>query len=236
MNIVIAMAGEGTRFKKKGIYTPKHMILVKEKTLFEWALISLANFFDNKFIFVARKSHNTGGFVRKKCSSLGIKEIKIKEIDYLTKGQAATVMEAEELIADLDEEIIIYNIDTYVEAEELKPKHIRGDGWVPVFKAEGDQWSFVKFETDYRVIEMTEKNRISQYGSVGLYYFKSFRLFKNAYNEYYKKVNSSEEYIAPIYNILMQENKEIYASVLNKNRIHVLGSPEEVKIFKEDAG
>lgn len=236
MNVIVTMAGEGARFKKKGICTPKHMILVKDKTLFEWALISLANFFDNKFLFVIRKSHNTRGFVREKCSTSGIKEIKIKEIDYLTKGQATTAMEAEELITALDEEIIIYNIDTYVEAEELKPEHIRGDGWVPVFKTEGDQWSFVKFESDGRVTEVTEKNRISQYGSIGLYYFKSFSLFKNAYNEYYKKVNSNEEYIAPIYNILIQENKEIYAFVLNKNRIHVLGTPEEVKIFEEDAG
>lgn len=235
MNVIITMAGEGKRFKKDGIRIPKHMIMIKGKSLFEWALLSLTNFIDNKFIFVTRKFHNTPDFIREKCSTFGIKELKIKEIDYLTDGQAATVMEAEELITDLDEEIIIYNIDTYVEAVELNPEHIRGEGWVPVFETEGDHWSFVKFKSDGRVTAMAEKDRISQYGSIGLYYFSSFSLFKNAYNEYYKKANLDERYIAPIYNILIQEKKEIYAAVLNKSRVHVLGTPKEVKIFEEDA-
>jgi NDP-sugar pyrophosphorylase family protein len=229
------MAGGGVRFKKAGIDIPKPMILAKDKTLFEWALISLTNFFDNKFIFVAQSSHHLCDFIREKCSVFGIEKVKIKEIAYLTDGQAATVMAAEELITDLDEDIMIYNIDTYVETDELRPEGIRGEGWVPVFEVKGDHWSFVKFDSDSRIKEITEKNRISPYGSIGLYYFKSFSLFKSAYNEYYEEVNSSEKYIAPIYNILLRQNKKVYASVLNKNRIHVLGTPEEVKIFQEDA-
>jgi hypothetical protein len=161
--------------------------------------------------------------------------MEIKEIGYLTDGQATTVMEAEKLITNLDEEIIIYNIDTYVEAKELKPQHIRGDGWIPVFKAKGNHWSFVKFKAAKRVTEITEKNKISPYGSIGLYYFKSFSLFKTAYHKHYQQANSNEKYIAPIYNILLQENKEVYAEVLNKNRVHVLGSPKEVKIFRDAA-
>ena len=184
MNVIVTMAGEGARFKKAGFCAPKHMILVKGKTLFEWALISLTNFFDNKFIFVARKSHKTSGFIKEKCSTLGINDMQIKEIDYLTKGQADTVMEAEEQIADLGEEVVVYNIDTYVEAYELKQEDIKGDGWVPVFETEGVRWSFVRFGADFRVTEMTEKIRISEYGTIGLYYFKSFNLFKYAYNQY----------------------------------------------------
>jgi choline kinase len=232
MNVIITMAGEGKRFEEQGIVIPKHMILVKGKTLFEWALVSLTNFFNNDFIFITRKSHNTGRFVREKCASLGIKCAKIREIDYLTRGQAATAMESEELVTSAKEEVIVYNIDTYVEPGELKPEEIRGDGWVPGFEAEGEHWSFVKFASDLRITEIAEKNRISQYGSIGLYYFKTFNLFKEAYTQYYKKFNSSEEYVAPIYNILLEQNRKIYTSILSKDKVHVLGTPEEVKVFE----
>lgn len=229
------MAGEGLRFKKAGYCIPKHEVSVRGKTLFEWALRSLENFFDNKFIFVVRKSDNTSNFVETKCKRLGIRDIDIKEINYLTTGQAATAMEIEEWLDDSDEEIIIYNIDTYVEAGEIKPEYIVGYGWVPVFIAEGDKWSFAKFGADFRVIKTTEKVRISEYGTIGLYYFKSFNLFKEAYIRYYKNNSAVEKFIAPIYNILIENSKDVYAHVVNKSRVHVLGAPEEVKIFEENA-
>ncbi|MBF0331167.1 MAG: glycosyltransferase family 2 protein [Candidatus Omnitrophica bacterium] len=233
MNVIITMSGEGARFKKDGVLVPKPMVQVKGRALLEWALISLTHFFDCPFLFITRRSHNTVGFVKEKCAALGIGQVNIKEIDFLTKGQAATVMEAEVLLADLDDEILIYNIDTYVDPAELKPEHIRGYGWVPAFEAEGDHWSFVKCGDGGRVTQITEKERISRYGSIGLYYFRSFRLFKDAYEKHYRNGSSKEEYIAPIYNVLLKENKDVHTTILNKSRVHVLGTPEEVEIFNK---
>jgi NDP-sugar pyrophosphorylase family protein len=233
MNIIITMAGEGARFQKQGISVPKPMIMVNGRTLFTWALTSLANFFHNKFFFIVRKSHNACDFVREECGLLGIKSLAIKELDRLTPGQAATVLEAESLLGDKGEEVLIYNIDTYVEPEELHPRMVRGEGWVPVFEAAGEHWSFVKMSERGRVCEMTEKIRISPYGSIGLYYFQSFDLFKYAYSEYYRSANGQEQYIAPIYNVLLREQKEIFSDVLNEKHIHVLGTPEEVEVFKK---
>ena len=231
MNIIITMAGEGTRFKKSGFDTPKHMIEVRGRTLFEWALSSLANFFNNRFIFVAKKSHNSTEFIKEKCKSLGVKNIIIKEVSYLTKGQASTALEAEESIADLNEEMAIYNIDTYVEPQQLRPEYIKGDGWVPAFKAEGDRWSFVKFEENLKVTEITEKIRISEYATLGLYYFRSFALFKKCYTSY-KFDSYKEEYIAPLYNVIIKEpSLNLYTHIVNENFIHVLGTPEDIVGF-----
>ncbi len=231
MNIIITMAGEGRRFKQIGIIKPKHMIEVKGKTLFEWSILSLKNFYDMNFIFITRKSHNSTDFIKEKCRSLGIKGYTIKEINYLTKGQAETALITEEIITDLGDDIIIYNIDTYVEPNQLKPEHIKGDGWIPAFEAEGDRWSFVKIDTDFKVKDITEKIRISDYGTIGLYYFKSFKLFSMLYFKY-SFDNKKERYIAPLYGVMIQDpTLSIYSHIVDKKAVHVLGTPDDIKQF-----
>ncbi len=229
------MAGEGARFRQTGSGLPKYMIPAKGRALFEWALMSLAAFFEHEFIFIARRSPVGTDFINDKCRALGVKNFRIQEIDQLTDGQATTALQAEGLIADSSRQVMIYNIDTYVQAGELTPELIRGDGWIPVFEAEGCHWSFAEFASDGRINAVAEKNRISRYASIGLYYFKSFDLFKKASRDYYKSNNAQEKYIAPVYNILLQEGRLVYASLLDKEKVHVLGTPEEVKIFEENA-
>ena len=225
------MAGEGRRFKQIGIIKPKHMIEVKGKTLFEWSMHSLKNFYDKNFIFITSKSHNSTDFIKEKCRSLGIKDYTIKVINYMTKGQAETALITEENIADIDKDIIIYNIDTYVEPNQLKPEHIKGDGWIPAFEAEGDRWSFVKIDTDFRVTDITEKIRISNLGTIGLYYFKSFKLFKMLYYKF-SFDNKTERYIAPLYGGMIKDPAlSIYSQIVDKKAVHVLGTPEDIKQF-----
>lgn len=231
MNIIITMAGEGRRFKEIGITTPKHMIAVKGKTLFEWAMFSLENFYDKQFIFITQKDYNAGPFILEKSQSLGIKKIYIQELGVITKGQAETALAAGEVISDQNEEIMIYNIDTYVEPHQLKPEHIKGDGWVPAFEAEGERWSFVKIDKDFRVIDVTEKIRISNYATIGLYYFKSFKLYQRLYSEYTFD-NKKERYIAPLYSLMIHDRTfSIYSHIIDKNAVHVLGTPEDIKQF-----
>ena len=225
------MAGEGRRFKEIDIAMPKHMIEVKGKTLFEWSMLSLKNFFDKNFIFISRKSHDSNDFIKEKCRSLWIKSFRVKEIDHLTKGQAETALAVEEEITDPEDEIIIYNIDTYVEPDQLRPEDIKGDGWIPAFKVEGDRWSFVKFDNDLKVTEITEKKRISEFGTIGLYYFQSFKLYKTCYTSY-KFGGYKEEYIAPLYNVIIQKaNLNLYTHIIDEDSVHVLGTPEDILNF-----
>ena len=46
MNVVITMAGLGSRFKKAGYTCPKYMIEVRNRTLFVWSMLSLKGFAD----------------------------------------------------------------------------------------------------------------------------------------------------------------------------------------------
>ena len=206
MNIIITMAGESKRFKQSGVAKPKHLIEAKGKSLFEWAMLSLKYFYDQHFIFITRKDNHDRSFILEKCQSLEIKTPSIQEIDFLTKGQAETALKAENKITNPDDEIVVYNIDTYVEPDQIKPQHIKGDGWIPAFKAQGDRWSFVKIAPNRQVLDIAEKVKISNYGTIGLYYFKSFGLYKRLYSNFHFE-NTKERYIAPLYRPMLDDPK-----------------------------
>lgn len=106
MKVIITMAGEGSRFKKVGYKIPKHEIEVKGKSLFEWSMLSLQNFFNEEFIFIVRKNNYNKEVIEKLCEKLGIEKFKFKEIEILTDGQATTAFLCDFLI-DNEEDILI---------------------------------------------------------------------------------------------------------------------------------
>ncbi|MCF7860768.1 glycosyltransferase family 2 protein [Candidatus Woesearchaeota archaeon] len=236
MKIIITMAGEGSRFRKQGFDMPKYMIMARGKSLFEWSISSLKNFFNNEFIFITRDTHKSVRFIQDSCDLLDIKNAKIIELDHLTAGQAATVLRARVLFGN-EEPILIYNIDTYVEPDALKPSDIQGDGWVPSFIAEGSHWSFVKVDNPNaksgRVIEIAEKVRISNLATIGLYYFSSMGLFEESYRTHVFN-NEKEHYIAPIYSEILNTDAGVYTTIIDESKIHALGTPEEVEAFDPD--
>lgn len=232
MKIIITMAGKGSRFKEAGFKTEKHEIVFCNKTLFEWAVESLKNFYDYEFIIISRDFNYIEDFVFKKSKNIGLKKMHLKIIQDITRGQAETALLAEEFFKD-DDSLIIYNIDTYIDPDYLKPEMIKGDGWLPVFSAEGSKWSFVQADKQNLVTKTTEKIRISDNCSVGLYYFSSFSKYKRIVETYYTNSKNnlsspSEWYIAPLYNLLIAEGNEIYMHRLPKESVIVLGTPEDL--------
>lgn len=235
MNIVITMAGLGSRFKAVGYTLPKYMIEAHGKTLFEWSMLSLEGFKQKatKYIFIVRKEDNSKAFIQEKCNSIGINSILIIEIDEMTDGQATTAMLAAQEW-DREKELLIYNIDTYVESGEMCWEDMKGDGFIPCFEAKGSHWSFVKLDDDGKCIEVREKKRISNNCTLGAYYFRSCELYENLYNEYYDMNNNnenSEKYVAPLYNYLIEKGGEVFISNIEPDRVHVLGTPDELQVF-----
>ena len=235
MTIVITMAGLGSRFRKAGYQVPKYMIEAHEKTLFEWSMISLEGFFneENQYIFIVRVEDQASEFIKSTCAKMGIHHVKVVEIDYLTDGQATTAMLAHEFW-DKDSSLMIYNIDTYVEAGQMKADQIAGDGFIPCFHADGDHWSFVKLDQDGKALEVREKTRISDNCTLGAYYFKTCGLYEDLYREYYsseEKLEKGEKYVAPLYNFMVQKGAEVRISIVDYDKVHVLGTPEELQVF-----
>ncbi|KOP66254.1 hypothetical protein AMS62_14125 [Bacillus sp. FJAT-18019] len=235
MNVVITMSGLGSRFYKAGYTVPKYMIEAKGYSLFYWSLLSLKTLFEvkNKFFFIVREEDHATEFIKAQCASLGILTYKIIEIDHLTDGQATTALFAKPYWEE-KEPLLIYNIDTHVDPGALNEIKPVGDGWIPCFLADGDRWSFVKVNEKNLAVEVREKNRISNNATIGLYWFSSASLYEDVYNNYYSIVGNEEKgerYIAPLYNQMIKDNLEVTISIIPKDRVHILGTPEELEGF-----
>ena len=240
MTVIITMAGLGSRFRKAGYKVPKYMIEAKGKTLFAWSMDSLLDYNPHvlKYVFVVRREDNSSEFIREKCKLYSLENVEIVEIDYLTDGQATTCMLAMPY-CEKDAPMLVYNIDTYVEPYEMKYADISGEGHIPCFHADGDHWSFVRLDDEGKVVEVREKKRISDNCTLGAYYFSSAELFQRLYEEYYMdgtRLERNEKYIAPLYNYMIEKGMEVTISIVPAEKVHVLGTPEELRQFMTHHG
>lgn len=235
MAIVVTMAGIGKRFRDAGYRVPKYMIEARGRTLFEWSMDSLADYAPHayKHVFVARREDAAAPFIREKCESCGIGDAEVVEIDHVTDGQATTCMLAMPRCDD-GAPVMVYNIDTYVEAGAMRYADIDGDGHIPCFCGEGDHWSFVRTGGDGSAAEVREKRRISDNCTLGAYYFSSAGLYWQLYGEYYadgSRLERGERYIAPLYNLMIEKGMRVTISTVPREKVHVLGTPEELREF-----
>lgn len=237
MQIVITMAGLGSRFKKAGYSEPKYEIMSHNRSLFSWSMESLKGYFNknNDYYFIVRAEDNATSFIEKEWEAMGqdAKKAHVIELNHMTDGQATTAMLASRYWKR-DDELLIYNIDTYVEAFQMKSEDIKGDGFIPCFNASGDHWSFVLLDDTGRAVEVREKQRISDNCTLGAYYFKSCGLYEQMYEEYYKmdaNMEAGEKYVAPLYNYMISKGMDIRICLVDPEKVHVLGTPEELEVF-----
>ncbi len=237
MQIVITMAGLGTRFKKAGYPVPKYEIEVHGRSLFAWSMESLTGYYsdDNDYYFIVRKEDDAGDFIRSEWEKIAGSCLKMNiiEIDELTDGQATTAMCAAPLWKREDS-LLVYNIDTYVEKGCLRREDIEGDGFIPCFNAPGDHWSFVAVDEMGDATEVREKQRISDNCTLGAYYFSTCALYESIYDEYYSdsaRTEKGEKYIAPMYNHMIEKGMKVRICLTDPKCVHVLGTPEELEVF-----
>ncbi|MCC6635578.1 MAG: glycosyltransferase family 2 protein [Chitinophagaceae bacterium] len=232
MYIVIPMAGLSNRFFNAGYKQPKYMLPIDGKSMFEFTIGSFKNYFNNaNFIFVIRDVFDTLSFVQSKIKQLGISNASIKVLNHETDGQAETVFWAVNEILDKREELLIFNIDTYRPNFQLPEIAKFCNGYVEVFNGEGEHWSFAEAIDDNSTIvkRTTEKQRVSDLCSTGLYYFKEISFFEETY--LHNKNNNirvnNEFYVAPLYNFLIKNGYKIHYHLINNNEVEFLGTPEE---------
>ncbi|WP_254761524.1 glycosyltransferase family 2 protein [Natrinema marinum] len=226
------MAGKGSRFRNVGVSIPKHEISVRGRPMFDWAMQSLKMFFDSEFIFVTQSEHAAASFLEEACDRLGISTFQEVSLDEYTNGQAATAMAADRLIGN-SESVVIYNIDTYIEAGQISPSDISGDGFIPVFETPGERWSFVRKDEDGTVTRVSEKEKISDQATVGFYHFAEWGSFADAYEAAASSVKSKygETYVAPLYNYLIEKGLEVTTHQIDSESVHVLGTPDDLRMF-----
>lgn len=226
MKVLITMAGLGTRFADHGFTEPKYKLRIGNRSLLEISLLSLKQLFDcASFVFIGLEESLDIDFLETVASRLGIEDYKVTSLPKLSAGQAETV-----LFSGLEDgdRFIVYNIDT-----ALNPKHGfsglgSSDGWGLCFRAPGDHWSFFRTGFDGSVVEVREKERISDLCSVGLYYFRSFSIYKECYERTYGQIQGSvERYIAPIYQTMIDCGYRVTMSEIPAGDVVCMGTPAE---------
>ncbi|WP_439243126.1 glycosyltransferase family 2 protein [Lonepinella sp. BR2474] len=227
--ICITMAGLSSRFIKAGYPLPKYALPLQNRTVFEWAVSTFSHYFHYEpFLFVIRPDDFAYSFVLEKVQQLGIVDYHIIRLNQDTKGQAETAYLALQQYHD-DFPLTIFNIDT-IRYDYIKPDFINDcDGYLEVFEGEGTHWSFVQPDQNQNVIRTTEKDRISNLCSDGLYFFKSQKVFCQLFEQALKNdlQVKGEFYIAPLYNLLIQQGKTVKYQTIKPHEIDFCGVPDE---------
>ncbi len=237
VNIVITMAGKGSRFYEAGYTRPKYEIMAHGRSLFDWSMLSLKNFLSSeaRVIFVCLKDNHSSEYILQRCQALSLKDIYIHELNEVSDGQASSAYLSRRYW-NPSAPLLIYNIDTYVNPNILSFNCIRAgsDGWVPCIQAPGEHWSFVKIDGDGWAIDLAEKQRISDFASIGLYWFLRADRYVEAYELFFENqanLTRGERYIAPLYRQFIQNGDRISISELPSKEVHVLGTPGELNHF-----
>mgnify|MGYP000330187663 CR=1 FL=1 len=234
LNVLIPMAGAGSRFQQAGYTFPKPLIDVQGRPMIQVVTENL-NIRAN-FIYVVQKSH------REKYNLDTLLDLitpgcKIVEVDGITEGAACTALLAKEYI-DSDNPLFFANSDQFVEWDSneflYKMNETSADGGIVTFKATHPKWSFAKVDDKGLVTEVAEKNPISDTATVGFYYWKHGSDFvKYAEQMIDNNVRVNDEfYVCPVFNEAISDGKEI--RTFNIDKMWGLGTPEDLKNYLEN--
>jgi HAD superfamily hydrolase (TIGR01509 family) len=231
LNVLIPMAGAGSRFEQSGYTFPKPLIDVNGRPMIQVIVENLN--IDANFIFVVRREHRQK-YNLDSVLNLIAPNCKIVETDGLTEGAACTVLLAKQYINN-DSPLILANSDQFVEwnsNEFMYKMHEQNlDGGILSFESTHPKWSYAKTDNNGFVTEVAEKNPISNLATVGIYYWKHGKDFvKYAETMINKNIRVNNEfYVCPVFNEAIIDNKKI--KTYNVEKMWGIGTPEDLKTF-----
>jgi dTDP-glucose pyrophosphorylase len=233
MNVIIPMAGAGNRFASQGYTLPKPLIDVKGKPMIQIVVENL-NLKAN-YTFIVQKQHYEKYNLNRILSSIA-DGCNIIQIDGITEGAACTTLSAKKYI-DNDDSLIISNSDQFIEWDSNKVielfQNSDCDAGILTFPSSNPKCSYAKLGKDEYVIEVAEKNPISEHATVGVYYWKKGSDYvKYAEQMIEKNIRVNNEfYVCPVFNEAIKDGKKIIINEIKKDNIWLIGTPEELNYF-----
>jgi NDP-sugar pyrophosphorylase family protein len=234
MNIVIPMAGRGSRFYRAGYNLPKMLIEAHGKNLLQWSLDSLPLELASRIIFVGLEEHREVFDLEQKIYTLygEVSDLKFIWLPDVTRGQAETVFLASDHIVP-DEALLIFNIDTNFSSSTLAASLQRHDvdGVLGGFHSSDPHFSFARVDKSGFVNRIVEKEVISNCALTGLYHCSKaedfLKVTEQAIAE--NRVTKGEFYVAPLLQELVSLGHKFIVDYAEEH--HVLGTPEELEQF-----
>ena len=239
INIVIPMAGRGSRFADHGFLLPKPLIDLGGRPIIHWVINNLRPKFSHRFIFICLKDHlDHYPQLENSLKRVGGDNTIVISVNSVTQGAACTVLLAKEHIND-ENPLMIANSDQIVDVDidnYLSTGVATGiDGFIMCFNASDPKWSYCLVNQG-RVVEVVEKKVVSDKATVGIYNFKRGRDYVRSVEAMIAlnmRVNG-EFYVAPTYNILIREDAVITYQMIPPEGVGMfgLGTPEDYHKFK----
>ncbi|MCX8130431.1 MAG: glycosyltransferase family 2 protein [Clostridia bacterium] len=236
LNIVIPMAGRGSRFSAAGYELPKPLIPVHGIPMIQVVINNLKPEQEHRFIFLCQQEHIDKYNIHKILLSLEPCCV-IVPVDRLTEGAACTVLLAKDFIND-NNPLMIANSDQWVDTDiNIYLSHIAGgdiDGLIMTMNSDDPKWSYARLHNG-NVIEVVEKQVVSDEATVGIYNYQEGRCFVKAAEKMIEKglrVNG-EFYVAPAYNEMIDAGMKIsYYNIGSEfNGMYGIGIPSDLERF-----
>lgn len=243
VNIVIPMAGNGSRFSEAGYKDPKPFIPVFGKPMISWVVKNLG--VKANYTFVIRNEFKDNYNAVEYLNTIA-PGCNIVTVDKTTEGAACTVLLTENYINN-DHPLIIINSDQYIEFADCEnaskfifdflynPEQSSLSGKISTFDGKyHPKWSYAKTDEDGIITEVQEKNPISEHATTGLYMWRHGSDFvKYAKQMISKNVRVNNEfYVVPVFNEAINDGLKF--SVEKCNKMWGIGVPEDLSVFLKE--
>lgn len=237
LNIVIPMAGHGSRFQQAGYKDPKPLIPVHGVPMIRAVIDNLRPSCDHRFFFLCQASH-IHDYPLAEILNQAAPGCEIKTLERVTAGAACTVLLASDGI-DNENPLMIANCDQYVDTridDYLRQGMVDGvDGFLMTMKDDSPKWSYVRRDAAGQITGVVEKEVVSEEATVGIYNFARGADFVSAAKDMIRENDRSknEFYVAPVYSRLIDAGKRVATvSVGDAGRVmHGLGTPVDLEAF-----
>ena len=230
MNILIPMAGAGSRFQEKGYQLPKPLIDVKGKPMIQHVVENIS--IDGRYIFIVQKEHYEK-YSLKYILKLIKPDCEIVITEGLTEGAACTTLLAKDLV-NTDDPLLITNSDQWI---DWSPSHFCNyverrncDGAILNFISNSPKHSYSRIEDGF-INEVAEKKVISNHATVGVYYWKRGKEYVECAEQMINKNirHNNEFYVCPVYNQLIQKGGTVLPYAIPQ--MVGMGTPDELDNF-----
>ena len=234
MNVLIPMAGAGSRFEKAGYTFPKPLIEVNGKPMIQVVTENLN--IEARHVYVVQKAHYEKYNLRHLLNLIS-PSCEIVQVEGVTEGAACTTLLAKEFINN-DDPLLIANSDQYVEWESNEFMYSMTadeiDAGILTFTATHPKWSFARLGPDGFVTEVAEKKPISNIATVGVYYWKRGSDYVRCAEKMIEKNDriNNEFYVCPVFNHAIESGLKVKTYHIEK--MWGIGTPEDLNRFLKE--
>lgn len=235
MIIIIPLGGSGERFKKKGYVEPKGLINVFNKKIIFYILESI-NYENIDFIYIPyNKEYTKYNFENIITQHFPSYKFKFYQLPQKTRGAAETIYISLDMINYLeDKPILCLDSDAFYENKDIV-KIWNGENCIFTFNDNGNKpiYSYVKLDENEIIIDIKEKNKISNLACSGGYGFSSFKnLLK--YSKFIIDNNitqKNEFYTSGVIFEMIKNKIKFGVKIFDKKSFFTLGTPVEVEAY-----